>query len=66
MYNMEIIRAILVCSRTTDKIIFEINKPSGDDLRPNGNATVVMTVAWGSGEEYLKKNFPEVPYEKIN
>lgn len=56
--------AILVGCGTKDILFIEIDKPTGLQGK-KGNANVTLEVTETTGESYVKKHFPNVPYTVI-
>ncbi len=62
--NIEVTNICIVATGGTDAVLIDTTLPQG--VWPfNGTATVKLDVARNQGEEYVKKNFPGVPYRVV-
>jgi hypothetical protein len=63
--EIEITGVTLVSSRSgTDTIFLETNLPSGT-FPFSGKATITLVVARDHGRNYIRDNFPNVPFEDL-
>ena len=62
---MKFTRVEILLTNGPDKLRFATDLP--DSLWPfTGNAVMGLEVAFGLGEEYVKKHFPLLPFRVIN
>ena len=64
MNSINVKHATVIKTAGPDLLHFETNLPSGT-WPYEGYATVVVRVAYGSGEEYLKSNFPGLDFRVV-
>jgi hypothetical protein len=62
--NIEITNIVVVSCGGTDDVLIDTTLPMGT-WPFTGNAHVKLQVACGQGEQYVKDNFPDVPYRVV-
>jgi hypothetical protein len=64
---MMVIRKITILHNSCgpDRIYLETDLPDGDSLYPNGYQDFEGLVDCGTGEEYVKKHFPDIPFTVV-